>query len=81
MVQFLTLSFFQVFSQMLHVGVQLEFEAVHEVLDATVIELQRNQEKIQCPGPKDDVETIKVEISFILLYCVLLFLSLSSFFL
>ncbi|ROT76986.1 protein fem-1 homolog B [Penaeus vannamei] len=56
------LRFAQVFSQMLHVGVQLEFEAVHEVLDATVIELQRNQEKIQCPGPKDDVETIKDEM-------------------
>lgn len=45
---------------MLHVGVQLEFDAVHEVLGATVLELKRNQEKIQCPGPKDDVETIKV---------------------
>lgn len=56
------LRFAQVFSQMLHVGVQLEFDAVHEVLGATVIELKRNQEKIQCPGPKDDVETIKDEM-------------------
>lgn len=73
---------FQVFSQMLHVGVQLEFEAVHEVLDATVIELQRNQEKIQCPGPKDDVEAIKVGLAFILLllFLILLFHSLSPFF-
>lgn len=45
---------------MLHVGVQLEFEAVHEVLGATVVELKRNKEKILCPGPKDDVENIKV---------------------
>lgn len=45
---------------MLHVGVQLEFEAVHEVLGATVLELKRNKEKILSPGPKDDVENIKV---------------------
>lgn len=56
------LRFAQVFSQMLHVGVQLEFEAVHEVLVATVLELKRNQEKIVCPGPKDDVETVKDEM-------------------
>lgn len=56
------LRFAQVFSQMLHVGVQLEFEAVHEVLGATVIELKRNKEKILCPGPKDDVENIKEEM-------------------
>lgn len=56
------LRFAQVFSQMLHVGVQLEFEAVHEVLEATVIELKRNQDKIHCPGPKDDVETVKDEM-------------------
>ncbi|KAK8750217.1 hypothetical protein OTU49_015314, partial [Cherax quadricarinatus] len=56
------LRFAQVFSQMLHVGVQLEFEAVHEVLGATVLELKRNQEKIQNPGPKDDVETVKDEM-------------------
>lgn len=45
---------------MLHVGVQLEFEAVHEVLGATVLELKRNKEKILSPGPKDDVDNIKV---------------------
>lgn len=45
---------------MLHVGVQLEFDVVHEVLGATVLELKRNQEKIHCPGPKDDVDTVKV---------------------
>lgn len=45
---------------MLHVGVQLEFEAVHEVLSATVMELKRNKDKILCPGPKDDVDNIKV---------------------
>lgn len=56
------LRFAQVFSQMLHVGVQLEFEAVHEVLGATVLELKRNKEKILSPGPKDDVDNIKEEM-------------------
>ncbi|KAK3879355.1 hypothetical protein Pcinc_016071 [Petrolisthes cinctipes] len=56
------LRFAQVFSQMLHVGVQLEFEAVHEVLSATVLELKRNKDKILCPGPKDDVDNIKEEM-------------------
>lgn len=56
----LNLPLLQVFSQMLHVGVQLEFEAVHEVLSATVMELKRNKDKILCPGPKDDVDNIKV---------------------
>lgn len=49
---------------MLHVGVQLEFEVVHEVLGATVLELKRNKDKILSPGPKDDVDNIKVSIIF-----------------
>ncbi|XP_076030914.1 protein fem-1 homolog B-like isoform X1 [Oratosquilla oratoria] len=56
------LRFAQVFSQMLHVGVELEFLPVHEVLEATVLELERDKEKIHSPGPKDDVDTIKDEL-------------------
>ncbi|XP_076030958.1 protein fem-1 homolog B-like isoform X2 [Oratosquilla oratoria] len=52
----------EVFSQMLHVGVELEFLPVHEVLEATVLELERDKEKIHSPGPKDDVDTIKDEL-------------------
>ena len=52
----------QVFSQMVHVGVELDFNIVFDVLEATVLELQRNHHKIANPGPKDDVEAIKVTI-------------------
>ena len=50
----------QVFSQMVHVGVELEFGVVLDVLEATVLELQRNHAKIANPGPKDDVDVVKV---------------------
>ncbi|KAF2360217.1 Ankyrin repeat-containing domain [Trinorchestia longiramus] len=56
------LRFAQVFSQMVHVGVELDYRVVLEVLDATVLELQRNHAKIANPGPKDDVEAIKEEV-------------------
>ena len=59
---------FQVFSQMLHVGVSLEFEVVQEVLEATVVELERNHLKLKCPGPKGDVEAIKVSIIIIFIF-------------
>ena len=45
---------------MIHVGVNFEFEVIKEVLEATSIELERNCHKAVYPGPKDDVETIKV---------------------
>lgn len=56
------LRFAQVFSQMLHVGVEIRFEHVSKVLSSCVLELQRNKEKIANPGPKDDPETITVSI-------------------
>lgn len=52
----------QVFSQMVHVGVELEFGVVLDVLEATVLELQRNHVKVANPGPKDDVDIIKVRL-------------------
>jgi len=45
---------------MIHVGVDLSFEYLSVVLAATVLEVDRNKEKIANPGPKDDVEQIKV---------------------
>lgn len=51
---------FQVFSQMIHVGVDLTFSQVEDVLAASVLELERNKEKIANPGPKDDVEQVMV---------------------
>nr|CAD7605108.1 unnamed protein product [Timema genevievae] len=56
------LRFAQVFSQMIHVGVVLPFAYVEDVLEASVIELERNKEKITNPGPKDDVEQIIEEL-------------------
>jgi K+/H+ antiporter YhaU regulatory subunit KhtT len=47
---------------MVHVGVDLSFDNVHTVLAATVLELDRNKDKIASPGPKDDVEQIKVSL-------------------
>lgn len=47
---------------MVHVGVDLSFDSVHTVLAATVLELDRNKDKIASPGPKDDVEQIKVGV-------------------
>ncbi|XP_065334443.1 protein fem-1 homolog B isoform X2 [Cloeon dipterum] len=55
------LRFAQVFSQMIHVGVDLSFNYLELVLAATVLELERNKDKIANPGPKDDVELIKEE--------------------
>lgn len=45
---------------MLHVGLTLDFDVVEEVLMATLIELERNSHKLIFPGPKDDVEPLKV---------------------
>lgn len=46
--------------QVLHVGLDLPFEVLEEVLAATVTELERNRYKLAHPGPKDDVEVIAV---------------------
>ncbi|XP_012222645.1 protein fem-1 homolog B [Linepithema humile] len=50
------LRFAQVFSQMIHVGVDLELLQVTNVLEASVTELSRNKAKIQNPDPKDDID-------------------------
>ena len=47
---------------MLHVGLELSFEVLEEVLASTVLELERNQAKMSNPGPKDDVEVVAVTI-------------------
>ncbi|CAH0550336.1 unnamed protein product [Brassicogethes aeneus] len=59
------LRFAQVFSQMLHVGVQVTYAQVVEVLSAAILELERNKEKLSNPGPKDDKETVLVICLFI----------------
>ena len=49
-------------NKVLHVGLELSFELLEEVLNATVLELERNQAKIADPGPKDAVEVIAEEM-------------------
>jgi len=56
------LRFAQVFSQMIHVGVDLDFSQVLNVLEASVIELSRNKIKIQNPDPKDDIDQYVVSL-------------------
>lgn len=58
------LRFAQVFSQMLHVGVEVTYEQVIEVLSAAIVELERNKEKLAQPGPKDEPETVMVICCF-----------------
>ncbi|XP_050296415.1 protein fem-1 homolog B isoform X1 [Anthonomus grandis grandis] len=58
------LRFAQVFSQMLHVGVEVTYEQVIEVLSAAIIELERNKEKLSHPEPKDQPETVMVICCF-----------------
>ncbi|GJQ66144.1 putative ankyrin repeat protein [Trypoxylus dichotomus] len=55
------LRFAQVFSQMLHVGVEVTYDSVVQVLAAAVVELERNKTKSLRPGAKDDPETILQE--------------------
>lgn len=50
------LRFAQVFSQMIHVGVDLDVSQVINVLEASVTELNRNKAKIQNPDSKDDID-------------------------
>lgn len=50
------LRFAQVFSQMIHVSVFPEASQVLNVLEASVMELQRNKAKIQNPDSKDDID-------------------------
>lgn len=50
------LRFAQVFSQMIHVGVDLDLSQVINVLEASITELSKNKAKIQNPELKDDIE-------------------------
>jgi len=56
------LRFAQVFSQMIKVGLEVDVMNVKEVLNSTVIEIERNQEKIANPGVKDDPEALQEEM-------------------
>ena len=56
------LRFAQVFSQMIKVGLEVDILTVKEVLNATVIEIERNQKKIANPGIKDDPELLQEEM-------------------
>ncbi|XP_012285319.1 protein fem-1 homolog B isoform X2 [Orussus abietinus] len=49
------LRFAQVFSQVIHAGVDLQFTQVVKVLEASVIELGRNKIKMNKPDSKDDI--------------------------
>ena len=56
------LRFAQLFSQMIHVDtVDLRVGNVVQVLKSTIFELERNEQKMLNPGPKDDVEVILEE--------------------
>jgi Fem-1 homolog b len=55
------LRFAQLFSQMINVDTEIKLSYVVQVLKSTIIELERNQEKIINPGPKDDVDVIVEE--------------------
>merc|ERR1719347_1836585 len=56
------LRFAQVFSQMIEVGLEVDVMNVQQVLNSTVIEIERNQEKIANPGVKDDPEALQEEM-------------------
>jgi len=56
------LRFAQVFSQMIKVGLEVDVLSVKEVLNSTVIEIERNQEKIVNPGVKDDPDALQEEM-------------------
>lgn len=56
------LRFAQLFSQMIHVEtVDLRFGNVLLVLKSTILEIERNIQKIANPGPKDDVDVVLEE--------------------
>ncbi|XP_012534540.1 protein fem-1 homolog B [Monomorium pharaonis] len=50
------LRFAQVFSQIIHMGVDLDISQVINVLEASVTELNKNKAKIQNPDSKDDID-------------------------
>lgn len=54
------LRFAQVFSQMLHVGLNVNHNIVVKILSSAITELERNKEKTINPGPKDDPDSVLV---------------------
>lgn len=68
------LRFAQVFSQMIHVGVELDLSQVINVLEASVTELSKNKIRIQNPDLKDDVEQYAVSsLKSTLILCVIVY--------
>lgn len=58
---------------MIHVGVDLDFSQVINVLEACVIELGRNKSKMLNPDPMDGIDQCIVGITkiiFFFFYCV-----------
>jgi len=75
------LRFAQVFSQMIKVGLEVDTTTVKEVLNATVIEIERNQRKIANPGIKDDPELLQEEMennSLTSLYLIMILTKISK---
>jgi len=75
------LRFAQVFSQMIKVGLEVDTLTVKEVLNATVIEIDRNQRKISNPGIKDDPELLQEEMennSLTSLYLIMILTKISK---
>jgi len=75
------LRFAQVFSQMIKVGLEVDTLTVKEVLNATVIEIDRNQKKISNPGIKDDPELLQEEMennSLTSLYLIMILTKISK---
>lgn len=54
------LRFAQVFSQMLHVGIEVTYTNVVSILSVAILELETIKERMYKPGPKDDPETLLV---------------------
>lgn len=52
------LRFAQVFSQMIHIGVELPLADVHFVLEACSKEIERSNQRLESPGPNQDVDTL-----------------------
>ncbi|XP_026673893.1 protein fem-1 homolog B isoform X2 [Ceratina calcarata] len=50
------LRFAQVFSQMIHVGIEIDFAQVLSVLESCVTELSNNKSKVNSPDSEEDVE-------------------------
>ena len=77
------LRFAQVFSQMIHLGVNIKFNDFLVVLQATVTELERNEKKLKLPPQDllDDVEQLKEDLNtnmLTFLYLIVIFGKLKS---